>query len=180
MIRLYGELHHIDYSKFLSRIQCPKENQAPAPPWLIKTLGELLTSRFSFILKPFGQFANDKIADFAEGYGIFFTKLEIRGIALIKTETAGGDMLTISASIVKVDLNKLTGALGKPVKKTKAAGVLREAAGIVRPFINKTMDAVPPSAIVELFNLFVRDKAIALAEEYGVSISDVFLEHKPD
>lgn len=174
MIQLNAELHHIDYEKLLSRIQDAKEKQAGIPYWLVKIAGKLLTSNIGFIMKPITLFTKNRISVFAEGYGIYFTELSIKDVTLIRTENEGGNMLDISVSIEKIDWDKLVSVIGGISNRAfDNNGTLPEVVRIIKPFVNETMATIPLNAIAELFDLLVKDKVVGLAEDYGVTVSEI-------
>ncbi|MCL2677830.1 MAG: hypothetical protein FWE85_02120, partial [Clostridiales bacterium] len=110
----------------------------------------------------------------AEEYGVFFTTLQIRGVALIKTKAGGSDMLNISVSIEKIDWDKLANVMGGAAKKPQGGkDTLQEVMRIAKPFIGKAMETIPPSAIAELFDLLLKDKVCELAGKHGVTVSGV-------
>jgi len=171
MIQLHAELQSIDYAKLLYKIQEP--DKKGVPHWVIKLLGELLTSSVSGIAKIL--IPKGKIRDFAAEYGLSFSKLEVKGINLVKKITEADNMLYISAFIKKVDWNIFAGILSGTAKNQREQDNthISEAFEIIKPFINDTMATVPSSAIVAMINLFGQDEVIRYAGDCGVIISSL-------
>jgi hypothetical protein len=113
----------------------------------------------------------DKIETQADAYGINLETLEIGGSAFMHEDLVKNSMYKITAEL-DVDFNKLIDVLSKPSPKPQNAteDKLKEAARIVKPFISTTMGTIPPAAVVELFELFGRDKLIEMAAGYGVKL----------
>jgi len=180
MIQLYGELHSIDYETLAAIIQTPPDNRSPIPQWMIKFLGNTLTSHFSGILRLIVP--KKEIREFIEVYGVSFSKLELKGILLID-EIAGADnILTISISIKSVDWDVLADRL---ISISESSGIselsddekqAERVAEIVKPFINDTMKTVPMAAVIELFEVLWKDELIKLMESCGVVISEILIE----
>ena len=177
MIQLYGELHSIDYEILASHIQVPLEMRKPVPHWLIKLLGKILVSHFSGILRLI--IPKKEIQDFFKEYGVSFSKLELKDISLIEETTDFNNMLNITVSIDRVDWDVLSDRLdGIPVSGGSSNlkngdSQIQQVAEIVKPFINDTVATVPPSAMVELFDLLGKDKVMEWAESYGVTVSAI-------
>jgi len=182
MIKLYGELQSIDYDVLISHIQAPHEKRKPVPHWLIKLLGKILESHFSGILRLFAP--KKEVQEFLEEYGVSFSKLEIKGFPLIEKPTRGKNMLNITVSIDSVNWDVLADRLSGISLSSSNSGVndnaiqIQQVAEIVKPFINDTMATVPPSAMVELFDLLGKDKVVELAGSCGVKVSMISIENR--
>jgi len=179
-IKIYGELHSIDYRVLISHIQAPHEKRKPVPHWLVKLLGKLLFSHISGFLRLFVP--KSEIHEFLEAYGVSFSKLELKGISLIDKTPSEQNMLNISVSIDSVDWDVLSdklsdiSSIGNELAAGDSAEKTRQLVEILKPFINDTMATIPPSAIVQLFDLLGKDKLVELAKSCGVVVSDVLIE----
>ena len=186
-MQLYAELQHIDYDKLLSHIRGAYKNthkrqdffsslfsgftnglkqffgKLVINPWILKKI----TENPSFLKSP--------AAKLSQKYGVLFTVLKIESDTLISKKTGEKNMLNISATIGDIDYDRLARRITESKDRKDGVGNERiyEAVRIVKPFIDKTMATIPPSAIAELFELFARDKIIKLAGEAGVTISNV-------
>jgi len=88
-------------------------------------------------------------------------------------------MFNVTATIKSIDYNKLIGAISEsmPKEDSKSGAIFAEVLKIVKPFAGQTLKTIPPSAIVGLFDLLVRDKIVDMAEKHGVKISSITLKH---
>jgi hypothetical protein len=87
----------------------------------------------------------------------------------------GGDcmyMYKITAQIDSVDTRKAVDSARKLSAKLDGK-LVAEVIRIIEPFFAKTFDTIPPSAVAELFTLIGREKAIEIAEGFGVKLSDL-------
>ena len=192
MIQLYAELNKIDYDVLISSIQVPIDNRKPVPGWLIKLLGKLLASHLSGLLRL--VIPKKEIQEFVEEFGVYFSKIELKGIPLIEEVTNRKNILKISIHIKSVDWAVLADSLSGIAQSGENAGTnsqadsssnadsnntanqVQQAAEIVKPFISDTMATIPLSAIVKLFDLLWKDKVIEFAKNCGVVVSEVSVE----
>ena len=174
MIQVFAGLVGVDYEKLLLRIHEHKKKQTAIPPWLLEVLGRLLTSPAGLALNLIAPLAKGRIIDFSGSCGVYFSELIIRDVNIIKTKREGRNMLDISVSVASVEWDKLADTL---IGRTKSGGngntTLQDLVRIVKPFIAETMATIPPAAIVELFGLFAKEKAIELAGRHGIVVSDI-------
>jgi hypothetical protein len=129
--------------------------------------------------KPLGLLLKHRISKSAKTYGISLAELRIKSGAAPGGAVAGsGEMLSISVSVKNIDYGKLAAGIEDITRASEigSSNALSKAAGIVKPFIGKTMATIPLPAVAELFDLLARDKVIELADNYGVTISSIFMK----
>ena len=168
-MQLNAQIHHINYDKLCAGLLKQKKT-SKLKVWLTgKKSAVKLSLKRPALLKPL-------ISDLAKEYGISLNILRIGNDVLIHSKTGDRTMLTISVTIENIDYDKLADAICASMNKTDSngkAGAIQEVAGIVKPFVNKTMETIPPAAIAELLNLLAKEKLATVAERYGITVSAV-------
>ena len=176
---LYSELQHINFDKLLSRIQ---DVEKPITVLSGIALRVVKVTLNAFIIKRIikhPSLLRRIILRFTEEYGVFLSKLKVGDNAFAQNRESERKILNATVLIDNINYTKLAGVISESLKSTGTESnnhTLTEAIRIIKPFINETMATVPPSAIVDLFELLARDKVIELARNCGITISSIKLE----
>jgi hypothetical protein len=176
---IYSGLQHINFDKLLSRIQSA-ERPKTVLSGIVSDIAKVALN--AFILKriikhPF--ILHRVILGFAEEYGVALSGLRVGNNTLKNNKTSEDCIMDVKVSIESIDYSKLADIINESMKSTGTKtnnSTVTETIRIIKPFIGETMATVPPSAIVELFELLARDKVIELAQNSGITISDISLE----
>jgi len=176
---LYSELRHINFDKLLSRIQ-GAEKPITVLSGIVARVVKVALSAFvikRIIKHP--SILRRIILRFTEEYGVFLSELRVGDNAFTQSKESESNILNATVLIDSINYTKLAGVISDSLKSTGTESnnhTLTEAIRIIKPFIAETMGTVPPSAIVELFELFARDKVIELVQNCGIVISSIKLE----
>jgi len=175
---IYSGLQHINFDKLLSHIQ-----DAEKPKTVLAGIvsGIAKTALSTFVIKriikhPF--ILHRLILGFAEEYGVALSGLRVGSNVFEHTKKSEECIIDVKVSIGNIDYAKLADVISESLKSTGTKTnnrTVMETIRIIKPFIGETVATVPPSAIVELFELFAREKVIELAQNCGITISDISL-----
>ncbi|MCL2050142.1 MAG: hypothetical protein FWG91_00215 [Lachnospiraceae bacterium] len=177
-------IHKIDYSILLKELKTgskksPVSTGTSFCDKMRDTMMELMTPLFSFLesLSLTRNIIARKINKSAMNYGIVLsTYLEKNEVYYEKLKEGNKNcMLTLSASIEKIDYQKLINELKKTSASPNNKPILLDIINIIEPFLSATMKTIPNSAIAELFMLLGQDKMMDLAEDYGIHLADLNL-----
>ena len=176
---LYSELQYINFDKLLSRIEAAEK---PITVLSGIALSVVKVALSAFVIKRIikhPSFLRRIILRFTEEYGVILSGLRVGDNAFAQNKESEYKILNATILIDSIDYTKLADAISESLKSTGRESnnhTLTEAIRIIKPFIAETMATVPPSAIVELFELFAREKVIKVAQNCGISISNISLE----
>lgn len=167
-------INEIDYGILLGRIKMAVGNKSS-----VKNQGR--NGRLLKILRPFvgiinvlpNIFIENQIMKQAAKFGIYTTVYIENNKAKIKAlnERKIITMLNLSASIEKIDYQKLINTIQGSSASKGGSLVVPDVIKIIEPFLAETMKTIPDAAIAELFMLLGRDKIVEMAQDYGVKIS---------
>jgi len=175
---LYSELQHINYDKLLSRIQAADKPKTVLSG-IVSEVSKVALS--AFVIKRIIKhppLLRRILLRFTEEYGFTLSELRVGDNAFAQNKKSGSKILNATVFIDNINYTKLTDVISESLKSTETESTnhtLTEVIRIIKPFIAETMATVPPSAIVELLELFARDKAIELAQNCGITISSIQL-----
>ena len=177
---LYSELQHVNFDKLLSRIQGAEKPTGVLFGIASKIIKVALNA---FVIKRIFKHTlilKRIILSFVEEYGVTLSTLKV-GYGVFAHNGEFGQHRILSASILidNVNYTLLADVINDSLRSTETKSnnhILTEVIKIIKPFIDETMATVPPSAIVELFELLARDKVIELAQNCGITISSIKLE----
>jgi len=176
---LYAEIRHIDFDKLLSHIQDAEKPKTVLSgiaseiwkvalnPFIIKRL-----LKHPFVMKRI-------ILGFAEEYGVTFYGLKVGYGVFAHNGESENCILNAMVLIDNINYSKLADVISDMLKSAGTKNnnhTVTEVLRIIKPFISETMETVPLSAIVELFELLAREKVIVLAQNCGITISDILLK----
>jgi len=176
---LYSELQHINFDKLLSRIQ-GAEKPITVLAGIASRVAKVALSAFvikRIIKHP--SLLRRIILRFTEEYGVILSELSVGDNAFVQNKESESKAFNATVFIDSINYSKLTDVISESLKSTGRESnnhTLAEVIRIIKPFIGETMATVPPSAIVELFELFAREKVIELAKNCGITISSIKLE----
>ena len=176
---LYSELHHINYDKLLSRIQAAEKPITVLSGIALRVVKVALSA---FVIKRIikhPSLLRRIILRFTEEYGVILSELGVGDNVFAQNKESEHKILNVTVLIDSINYSKLADVINESLKSTGRENnnhTLTEAIRIIKPFIAETMASVPPSAIVDLFELLARDKVIELAQNCGITISSIQLE----
>ncbi|MCL2663281.1 MAG: hypothetical protein FWE83_08150 [Oscillospiraceae bacterium] len=174
-----SELQHINFDKLLSHIQSA-EKPKTVLSGIVSDIAKVALNTFvikRIIKHPF--ILHRIILGFAEEYGVTLSGLRVGSNAFEHNKESEDCIMDVKVSIESIDYAKLADVISESVKSTGTKTnnhTVTETIRIIKPFIDETMSTIPPSAIVELFELLAREKVIELAQNSGITISDISLE----
>ena len=172
-IHILAEIDNIDYQVFCRRLAKPKDK------------GGMWSKIASFFIKPgllslvpLG-FIGNQIRKICSEYGISLSTMHIDKEAPTYRKRGGLCMFNISTSL-EIDYEKLARTVAESMGKNSIGGsnsTIVELVRIVAPFINNTMATVPPTALLQIFDLLARDKVVKAAESWGVKLVNLDVSH---
>jgi hypothetical protein len=132
--------------------------------------GSICKLLFRLMLCP-GQLK--RMTEYAREYGLHADVLTIEeGKDSTYVKRGDSAMLTVSATIGKIDYGKILDAI-KPAGGSRDSTTIDRIMQIIQPFIADTLETIPHSAMAELFMLLGREQVMKLAEEFGIRLSDL-------
>jgi len=177
-MNISAKLNHIDYGKLLTRIQTPDKSKGPLANFFAKTIKVAISP---FVIKKLlnsPSILRRLIFSVADDYGITISELSIESKVFSQPCVESDRALNASIIIGSIDYAMLSKVIVESLdsKNTiKRDATLLEVVRIIKPFIGETIATIPPYAIVELFELLVKDKVIESVKKYGIEVSNITL-----
>ena len=185
MMNILIFIYEIDISILLKEIKASskhpnKHSRTGFRDTFLEMIRPLLPTLAS--LAPTRRIIAKQITNFAIKYGMKIRTHIEKNETYIQSFKEGNKncMLTLSASIANVDYQKILKEIQKNTSSNGNNSIMNDVINIIEPFAAETMKTIPPAAFAELFMLLGKDKIIEMAGKYGVELSDLSMDGRPN